>query len=282
VLINYLEFAGALALISLGFTLLYSITRFANFSHQATVAFTAYICYAAHVLAGLGLVVSISLALLAAILLGMAEYYLLFRPFLSSQSSIPVIISFGLGVFIQACLSLGFGTDTLSLGIQDTTVILSGFKVYYRDIWSWVVLLITIPLLELFFRRCRMGLLLRAIPVNLRQIQIWGVSVHLPLMLIFGISGLLAGVAGIYLGMAEAVSPALGYKWGIWAFSVAVIGGLGSVYGTLLGALITALPILLAYRFGGAIMADSLLFFAAALVLMFRPQGLFSINIRSV
>jgi branched-chain amino acid transport system permease protein len=279
---DQIALAGAIALVAFGFTLLYSVARFINFAHQSTISVSAYACYWAHMILGLGILPSIGIALGIATLFGILEYCLVFRPFIGRPAHLLVVTSFGISLIVESGLAMIFGTANKSLGIKDPLVGINGVSFYLRDIYVWCALIVIIPVIVLYLRRARFGLLAQAIPVNMRQVRIWGLSVHPPMILVFGLSALLAGLAGVYLGVGWSVFPGMGLKWGIWAFSVAIIGGLGSLYGSLLGAAVVTLPVLIAYRFGGAVMADGILFLFTAGVLLVRPQGLFPLRMRRI
>ena len=279
---DQIALAGAIALVAFGFTLLYSVARFINFAHQSTISVSAYACYWARIIIGLDVLPSIGIALFIAVIFGIVEYYLVFRPLIGRASHLLVVTSFGVSLVVEAGLTIIFGTGNKSLGIEDLSLSIKGVSFYMRDIYVWCALLVIIPAIMLYLRRARYGLLAQAIPANIRQVRIWGLSVNPPMFLVFGLSAFLAGLAGVYLGVGWSVFPGMGLKWGIWAFSVAIIGGLGSLYGSLLGAVVVAFPLLIAYRFGGAVMADGILFLFTAGVLIVRPQGLFPLRTRKI
>jgi branched-chain amino acid transport system permease protein len=275
--ISGIVFGCMYALMAVGLTLVYGLLRILHIAHAAVFALGAYVTVLIANATG-----SILLGFLAAIVVtpmfGMAIYRLLYQPLLQYRPDVPMIASLGLLVFMQDGFRILFGEQGVTflnnpLAIE--TVDLAGITLNYAQIAVLVVTALIFIALHLFTTRTRIGVAWRATVTNPRIAASFGVDAVRVRYLNFAIGSALAGIAGGLIALLNNfVDPTIGYVVSYKALAIIVLGGLGSVRGTLIASLVIALVESYGTIFVGSYLnRDAIAFLALILLLMARPQG---------
>ena len=227
------------ALLALGFSLVYGVGGILNQAHGAFYLITVYIFYWFYRnLAGFGLIVGMIVGLIVITIIGGLVYFLLIRPLKESHVGV-VIVTFAFAFFIEQVVkvfvdSLYHDMPVLIEGYID----ILGFKVYYHYILIIVASLGLITLVILLIKKSKMGKSIRAVAQDSEAAELMGINVDRVLAFTLMISAFLAGVAAILYVPVDIVAPHIGWGILINSFSIVVLGGLGSLYGSILGAFI--------------------------------------------
>lgn len=266
------------ALIAVGLTLVYGLLRILHVAHAGLFALGAYISVTVTNATG-----SFPLAVLAAVtvtgLAGMAIYRLLYEPILDRPPFVALIASIGLFIAMEEAFRLVFGPYGLSYAVPPDmeTITLGGLFLSRAQILLMVVAALLLGGLGLLTERTRTGVAWRATVTDPPMAQSFGIDIVRVRYLSFFIGSALAAVAGVMISLINnLVEPTMGSVPSYKALAIIVLGGLGSVKGTLVAAL--ALGVIEAFGtiyLGDLLDRDAIAFAFLIIVLMLRPHGLF-------
>lgn len=293
-ILNGLQLGITLFLMSAGLTLVFGIMQVINLAHGSFYMIGAYVG-ATVAAASSSFLLGVAAALTAAALAGMAVESAVLRHLYKRDHLDQVLATFGLIFFFNELTRMIWGKQPL---FMDAPVWLSGniellpglIYPVYRLAVIMVGLLVAL-LLWFLFAKTRLGMQIRAGASNRDMVAALGVNIKLLYTLVFGLGTLLAGLAGVMAGPIFAVESGMGESILILTFVVIVIGGIGSVRGAVIGALLVGLvdtlgraflPLVLrlflssSYADGvGASLASMSIYIVMAAVLIWRPRGLF-------
>jgi len=272
--------AGALyALAALGFNLVYSTTRFFDLGYGAYAAVGAYMVFWLYKGLELSLVPSILLGIIAAGVIGFLIETVVYRPLRARKASLTVFLIASLGVLtvIQAVIAIVFSSQfqTLSRNIGEIqTYTLWGGVITQTQVLILAAGLLIMTVLGFTLRYTMFGKAVRAVADDSEVATIVGINSNRIIGIIFFVSSMIAGLAGIAVGFDTGIQPTMGLALLLKGVIAAIIGGLGNVYGGVLGAfLLAAIENAGAWQFAGE-WKDAIAFAILILFLLYRPQGL--------
>jgi branched-chain amino acid transport system permease protein len=300
-LVNGLTLGSLYALIALGYSMVYGILKLLNFAHGDVYMVGAFLGYG--MLSAFGGPLSPSLALaplivlmfLAAMLgagaLGVVIERFAYRPLRDAPRIAPLISALGVSFFLQNSMLLLFGSSFRSynsflLGsskpelfqpgpLSDAAFVVNGVRV---QVVQFLVLALTVALmvaLTLFVGRTRLGKAMRATAYDREAAAMMGIDVDRVIASTFFIGSILAGAAGVMFGLLfSQIYHLMGFFAGLKGFTAAVVGGIGSIPGAMLGGLLVGLAEAFATGYVGGRWADLIVFGALIFVLLVRPSGL--------
>jgi len=277
--INGLSLGSVYALIAVGYSLVYSILLFSNFAHGGFLVIGGYICYYTLAAVGHNIWVASLLALLGAGASAVLVEKVAYKP-IRERTNVTLyllIASMGMSIVIENIFVVTVGGRFRALPpvIPMNPVNVFGLATTSAfDILSLVMAILFLSGLQIFLSRTKWGLAIRAASYDLRTAGLMGVNVNKLISIVFFVAGLLAAVGGIFLSVRYTLYPQLGLIT-IKAFVAAVIGGLGSLPGAVVGSLILGLAEMLTAGFISSQMRDIVVFGMLVLTLLWRPTGLF-------
>ena len=284
-IINGLSLGSVYALIAVGYSLVYSILLFSNFAHGGFLVVGGYACYYLLTQWGYSVAVSMAGALLASGITAILTERLAYKP-IRERTSLTLyllIASMGVNVIIENLFVVTVGgrvralpQNTFPTGIIN---LWGGVTISASDILSLVTAVIFLSLLQIFLTHTRWGLAVRAASYDIKTAGLMGVNVPFLISLVFFVAGVLAAVGGIFLSVRYTLYPQLG-NITTKAFVAAVIGGLGSLPGAVVGSLILGLADMLTAGFISSQMRDLVGYSLLVVMLLFRPAGFFGKEIR--
>jgi branched-chain amino acid transport system permease protein len=272
-----ISFGCMYAIMAVGLTLVYGLLRILHVAHAAVFALGAYITVLAANASG-----SIAVGFIASILItplfGMAIYRLLYEPLLKYRPDVPMIASIGLLVLMQDAFRIVFGEQGITFHhntITSRTFNFSGITVSAVQVAIVVTTIVVFIALHLFTTRTRIGIGWRATVSKAQIATSFGVDPIKVRYLNFAIGSALAAVAGGLVALLNnLVDPGIGFVVSYKALAIIVLGGLGSVRGTLVASLVLGLVESYGTIFIGAWLdRDAIAFLALIILLMVRPQG---------
>ncbi len=276
-LLNGLQYGLLLFLVASGLTLIFGIMGIINLAHGSFYMIGAYIAFTLSSLTG-SLFMAIALGLVLAVILGVVLEWGLFSHLYHRNHLEQVLLSYGLILVFEEIRSLVVGNDVHGVAVPQAlnqSIALTDTLSYpvYRLFMSAVCLALA-ALLHLFIRRTRLGMMIRAGASNREMVQSLGLDIGLVYRLVFALGVALAALAGMIAAPVSSVYPGMGTQVLIVCFVVVVIGGIGSVA----GAMVAALLIGLADTFGKVLVpqaAGVTMYVLMAVILLWRPEGLF-------
>jgi len=293
-ILNGLQLGVLLFLIAAGLTLVFGVMDFINLAHGVQYMLGAYLAVAFYGLVG-NFFFALVLALAASLLFGLLLEFLVFRHLYDRDHLDQVIATFGIILFLNHAVRVAWGAAPLTLPVPEfftgSIVLMSGLL---YPVWRLVIIASGLAIaagLYVLVTYTRIGMLVRAGATNARMVSALGVNIERLFMIVFGFGTMLAGFAGIMIAPIISVEPGMGDNILILAFVVIVIGGIGSIRGAFVAALLIGLVDTLGRSFSvdilrlmmgpsparmaGPAIASMLIYVLMAVVLYVRPAGLF-------
>jgi branched-chain amino acid transport system permease protein len=292
--LNGLQFGVLLFLIAAGLTLVFGVMDFINLAHGVQYMLGAYLAVAFYGMFD-NFLAALVLALIAALIFGLLLEFLVFRHLYERDHLDQVIATFGIILFLNHAVKAIWGAAPLTLPMPELfsgTIVLVNGLLY--PVWRLVIIAAGIAVaagLYALVTYTRTGMLIRAGATNPRMVSALGVNIKQLFMIVFGFGTMLAGFAGIMIAPIISVEPGMGTNILILAFVVIVIGGVGSIRGAFIAALLIGLVDTLGRSFSvdilrlvmgpsparmvGPALASMLIYVLMAIVLYVRPAGLF-------
>ncbi|UQZ35196.1 branched-chain amino acid ABC transporter permease [Paenibacillus sp. PK3_47] len=291
-LINGISVGSIYALIALGYTMVYGIIKLINFAHGDVFMVGSFIgLYSARYLANAGLppvvvlLLSLVISMTVSALLGISIERLAYKP-LRKASRIAVLItaigvSFLLeytGVAIVGPQAKGFPEI---LNKQQYNLFGTSIQVDSNQIMILGTTVVLMIILQYIVHRTKIGKAMRAVSYDMEAARLMGVNVDRTISATFAIGSALAAAAGVIFGMTyNSVDPMMGVLPGLKAFVAAVLGGIGSIPGALVGGLLLGTVETEVSSLGYSSWRDGVAFAVLILILIFKPSGLFGKNVR--
>ncbi|MBP6019252.1 MAG: branched-chain amino acid ABC transporter permease [Burkholderiaceae bacterium] len=262
------------ALVALGFTLVFGILRIVNFAHGEFYMLGAYAMYVLYGVMGWNYLVSILAGALIVGCIGLVVERTLFRRFAGDEMG-GMIMSLALAITIQAAISLIFSVDEHSVPRPVEGSFQIGSAFFAKDQLLIVgITLIALAGFYILIERTRLGVAIRAVAQDREVARLQGVSSWKIMMFTFGLSCTLAGLAGALMAPVYTIHPYMGEAVVVKAFIIVVLGGLGSLPGALVAALILSFAEAIAATFYNATLATMISFLIVMAVLLVKPSGL--------
>ena len=275
-LLNGLALGCIYGLIALGFVLIYKATELVNFAQGDFVTVGAYIAFLLIGVVGLPYWFGLIAAIAVMFAFGFAMDVVIIRRLIGEPQFAVVMATIGIGYVLRFIIGATFGYDPLQFETPFTgSIALGGLHIDSAKAAALVGTVILCIILYLFFRRSRIGIAMQASSQNQLAAYYMGIPVKFLNSLIWGLSGIVATIAGVLAASKGTIDPNLGLI-GIKAFAAAVIGGFGSLPGALAGGLIIGVIEPIAARYGPAGVSQTAPYVFMLLVLILRPAGLFS------
>ncbi len=283
-LVNALIAGSIYALASSGLALTYGLMRILNFAHGHMMMVGVYIFYLFAVLMGYGLMGSAALTILATLLLSMFTLKVFIMPFSRLSFILTLVTTLALSNILEASIAMGFGVNVKSLSPGAAAKSIEIYGVYITPIQILIIAsaLILLSLLAFAIHSTSIGRKVRALSQHEHGAEALGISKAKTSYIVYGVGTLLAAYAGILVGYETNMQPTMGTAYTIKAFAAMILGGLGNVWGTIIGSYILGLVenLSIGLDFGGysipAGYKDAFAFVIILVVLLFKPEGMFS------
>lgn len=280
-LINGLSLGGVYALIALGYTMVYGIAKMLNFAHGDIImvgGYTIMLFFAMFGMPLIGLLVAAVMAIIICVIVGLATERFAYRPLRGASPLAVLITAIGVSYLLQSVAQIIFGTAPNYVDLNKFGMLQIGdLKIEWATIITLVVAAAIMVALTLFIDRTKTGKAMLAVSEDRGAAQLIGISVNKIIAITFAIGSALAGVASVFMIMKNpfAVNPTMGSMPGIKAFVAAVIGGIGSIPGAMIGGILlgiietvcNAIPALSSYTI-------AIEFGLLIIILLVKPTGI--------
>ena len=279
ILISGLVNSGVYALLALGFSLIFGVARIVNIAHTAFYMLASYALYGMLVVGGVPLLLAIPLAVAAVVALSLLCYKLVIEPVRQHESAV-LIATIALALIFQESLLVSFGGSFLGIpNAVEGVVSIIGVRVSYQRVIVLAVVAITLVATWYLLNHTRLGLAIRAAANDQEIANLMGINVGRVAMYTVGISVALAAIAGVVVAPVFVVDPLMWLAPLVTMLAIVVLGGLGSLKGSVIGAFIIgyveaitvfAVP-------SGSYLKGAVALSIMIVVLLLRPEGLFGV-----
>ena len=275
--LNGLQLGSIYALVALGYTMVYGIILLLNFAHGDIIMFGSYVAWIALVQLGLNPAIAVLLAVFGCVVLGVLIDKVAYAPLREAPRLSILITAIGVSYLLENGVQLLLGADAKVVPsiIDLGTVQVFGSTLSGTALLTVAVTIVATVVLTLLVQKTRLGKAMRAVSEDMGAARLMGVNVNSTISFTFAVGSALAGIAAILYSMAyQQVSPTMGVMLGTKAFVAAVLGGIGSIPGAVIGGLIVGFSEVFVAAFGLSVWQDAVVFFLLILVLVVKPTGL--------
>lgn len=275
-IINGLSLGGIYAMIALGYTMVYGIAKMLNFAHGDIIMVGGYTIMVSLNLMG-NPVVAVVAAVIVCTVTGVLIEKLAYKPLRGASPLAVLITAIGVSYLLQSLAQIVFGSSSTMVNVADLgTVTVGELRISGNTLLTLGCTTAVMVALTLFIKYTRIGRAMVAVSDDRGAAQLMGIPVNRIITITFAIGSALAAVAGLfYLLKAPKISNTFGAMPGIKAFTAAVIGGIGSIPGAMLGGVLLGMVEIVAGKFQAvAPYTDAIEFSILILILLVRPNGL--------
>lgn len=276
-LINGLQSGSIYALIALGYSMVYGIIMLLNFAHGDIIMVGAYIAWLVIVMLGLNPAIAIILAILACTLLGVAIEKVAYTPLRSSPRLSLLITAIGISFLLENLAQLLLGADAkrVPILISGPSIVIAGQYISFTAVLTIAVSVISMVALTFLVQKTKMGKAMRAVSEDMGTSQLMGINVNRTISFTFAVGSALAGIGSVlYCCAYPQASPTMGAMLGLKAFVAAVLGGIGSLPGAMLGGFCIGIAEAVVSAVGLSVWKDGVVFAILIVVLIFKPTGI--------
>jgi len=282
--INGISVGSMYALIAIGYTMVYGVLRLINFAHGEIMMVGAFSAYIVLSVFDTSLLTATFVAILISIITGVLTDKIAYKPLRQAPRISLLITAIGISFFLQNSVNVFAGGTAKSFPVPpffDQLLTFSGLILTPTIIIVPVVTLLLLAILLYILYKTKYGMAIRALAFDIKTVSLMGVDSNKIIMLVFVIGSSLAAIGGIFWALSYPIlTPYMGIMIGLKAFAAAVLGGIGSVGGAVLGGFILGFTEVMFVAFypelGGY--RDAIAFIFLILVLLIKPTGIMGIN----
>ena len=281
-LFNGLQLGSIYALVALGYTMVYGIAKLINFAHGDIIMVGGYTVFLAIRLPifqnGLPLWLAVIPAVVVCTLLGVLIERIAYRPLRDSSRISLLITTIGVSLFLQNLFVKIFSSSAKPIPalFPQKSIDFGGTHLSLATVITVVSTIILTYLLNLFVNKTKHGKAMLAVSEDYGAAELVGINVNQVMTMTFAIGSALAGIASVlYVSSYPQIQPFMGSMLGIKAFTAAVLGGIGSIPGAVVGGLILGIIEVMTRAYLSSAYADAIVFVLLIVVLLVQPNGLF-------
>ncbi len=276
-LLNGLQLGSIYALVALGYTMVYGIILLLNFAHGDIIMAGAYISWIAMAQLGMHPAFAALLSIVGCMALGVAIDKIAYAPLREAPRLSVLITAIGVSYFLESGSQLIFGADAkvVPAFVNLTTVSVGSVTLSLTAILTVAVTCISTVVLTFLVQKTRLGKAMRAVSEDMGAARLMGVNVNSTISFTFAVGSALAGIGAILYSMAyHQATPTMGIMLGTKAFVAAVLGGIGSIPGAVVGGLVVGFVEVAVAALGLSVWQDAVVFLLLIVVLVVKPTGL--------
>ncbi|WP_439588701.1 branched-chain amino acid ABC transporter permease [Hydrogenophaga sp.] len=279
-ILNGVMLGSTYALIAIGYTLIFGVLHLVHLAHGEVFMVGAFAGLMAVKFVGGDIFVALACGLVAAGAAGALVELLAIRPLRrrKSHALAPMISTIGIGIVLQELVARSFGAEQVGFPhrMESASWSLGSVTVSSVQLLILGVAVFLMVALHLFVTRTKVGMAMRATAENTMIAHTLGIRSERIVLLTFVIASALGGVAGVLVGLSfNAISPFMGIDMGIKGLAAMLLGGLGNIYGAMLGGLIIGMVEVLSVAYLASSYRDAFAFIIMIAVLLLRPRGIF-------
>ncbi|WP_419764573.1 MAG: branched-chain amino acid ABC transporter permease [Arcobacter sp.] len=283
-IINGISLGSIYALIAIGYTMVYGVLRLINFAHADIMMVAAFAAFYASDVLGLSLAFAALFAVIISIIVGVLTDKIAYKPLRHSPRISLLITAIGVSFFLENIVNVTFGGTPKAFTVPeffDQVINVKGATLTPTVIIVPIVTLCLLAVLLFILFKTKYGMAIRALAFDIKTVSLMGIDSNRIIMIVFIIGSALAAVSGIFWAISYPIlTPYMGVMIGLKAFAAAVLGGIGSVSGAVLGGFILGFTEVIFVAFfpelGGY--KDAIAFIFLIFVLLFKPTGIMGIN----
>lgn len=281
-IINGLSLGAIYALIALGYTMVYGIIKLINFAHGDIYMIGAFIGLYCGTNLGLPLIPTLLISMVGSAFAGVIIEKVAYKPLRNSPKITLLITAIGISLLLENGMRLIVGSTPKAFPklLENEVIKIGALSIETSKILMLVVSIILVLLLQFIVFKTKVGKAMRAASYDIEAASLMGINVNNTISMTFAIGSALAGAAGVLVSLAfTVVEPYMGMIPGLKAFIAAVLGGIGSIPGALVGGLLIGLTETMTKGYISTILSDAIVFGILIIILLVKPSGLLGKNL---
>ena len=275
--LNGLQLGSIYALVALGYTLVYGIILLLNFAHGDIIMVGAYISWLVMSKLGLNPAIAVVLSIVGCMLLGVLIDKVAYAPLRDAPRLSILITAIGVSYFLENGSQLLFGADAKVVPpyTSVSNIQVGDLTLSFSAIVTVVVTAVATVVLTFLVQKTKLGKAMRAVSEDMGAARLMGINVNTTISFTFAVGSALAGIGAVLYCMAYTqASPTMGIMLGTKAFVAAVLGGIGSIPGAVIGGLLVGFAEVFVSAIGLSVWQDAVVFLLLIVVLIVKPTGL--------
>jgi branched-chain amino acid transport system permease protein len=268
--VNWINLGAMYALLAIGYTMVYGIIKLINFAHGEIFMTGAFFTWWLMTAFSIPFPVASLMGIMLATLLGVGIERVAYRPLRNAPRFAVVISVLGMSIFLQNMARIVWGAEfqvfEIDFGIPP--IMIGSVVIPFKKIFILITAVVLMAALSLFVRKTYLGKAMRATAADREAAEMMGISSNAVIVLTFVVAGIL------YAINYNSIDPYMGFNAGLKAFAAAVLGGIGNIYGAMLGGLLLGIFEGAGAAYVSSMYRDAVAFAILILALIFRPEGL--------
>lgn len=277
-MINGISLGSIYALIALGYTMVYGTIKLINFGHGEVYMMGAFTGFYLVTVLELNFILALIISMLTTALLGVLIERVAYKPLRNSTRIVSLITAIGVSYLLQNSMIYYLGPEVRAFPSPIPNKIFRVFGLVFnsKQLVVFFTTILVMVILQIIVRHTKMGKAMRAVSVNREAAQLMGINVDRVISFTFALGSGLAGVAGVLVGVYyNSISPMMGVTPGLKAFVAAVVGGIGSIPGAMVGGYLIGILETIVSFLGGSMYKDAAVYALLIVILLVLPSGLF-------
>jgi branched-chain amino acid transport system permease protein len=275
-LVNGITVGAIYAIVALGYSMVYSVLQIVNWAHADVLMIGTFVGLVLVTQLGVPVIAMVILAAAVTAALGMTVERVAYRPIKKNRRMAVLVSALGMSVFLQNLAQLIFGSSNRAFPtIEKVTLHIGNVAFTNMHVIIIAVTAVMLAILYALVYRTKVGVAMRACSVSIDNARLMGINPNKIIGMTFGLGAFFAGIAGICIGtFYDAVYATMGYRLGMKAFASAILGGIGSIPGAVLGGFIIGIAESLGAGYISTGYQDAYAFIIMIVILALRPSGL--------
>lgn len=276
-LINGLALGSVYALLALGYTMVYGIIQLINFAHGEIYMIGAFAGFYSATTLKLPLIPTLLVAMAASALAGIIIEKIAYKPLRNSPRITLLITAIGVSLLLQNTMRILVGSDPKPFPdlINAGTLNIGAVQIQWKTILMFLVSALLVLVLQFIVYKTKLGKAMRAASQDIEAASLMGINVNNTISFTFALGSALAGIAGVLVAISyPSITPYIGVMPGLKSFVAAVLGGIGSIPGALVGGLLIGILETLSKAYISTSFSDAIVFGILILILLIKPSGL--------
>lgn len=275
-LVNGIIAGGTYALAAIGYTMVYGILKFINFAHGSVAMVGAYIVFLLTLSTlNVPFVIAFFLSMILTAIIGILIEKAAYKPLRSAPKLAPLTTAIAVSFVLDAAVMILVGTDIKTYSVEYQIFTLGSVFITSVQVIIIFASLFFMAGLYVLLTYTKLGKAIRAVADNINLSEITGINTDMTISAVFAIGSALAAASGALIGLDSNLQPTMGFIITVKAFAAVVLGGLGNVYGAIVGAFIIGIVENIGVWYIPPVWKDSIAYGILILVLLFRPAGIF-------
>ena len=283
-LVNGLSLGSIYALIALGYTMVYGIIKLINFAHGDIYMLGAFTAFYATTVFHLNFFLALIVAMVLCGVLGVLIERIAYKPLRHATRITALITAMGVSYILEYTTQYFAGSEVKTFPedvLNNAVFQIGGIHISQQQIYIIAVTLILMLALTYIVGRTRMGRAMRAVSVDEKAAELMGISVDRTISFTFLLGSVLAGAAGVLVGVYyNSINPLMGMVPGLKAFIAAVFGGIGIIPGAMIGGFAIGIAETMVVAYGSSLYRDAIVYVILILILIIKPAGLLGKNVK--